>query len=136
MRNDLKVRLQACAPAVRLLLLSEMLCLLAGATGQVAVAWWIAQHGGGADLARYGALMAVCALLATPLMSPLGDRWPKRRLVRLGSACLVLDALALALLAYSGHYQLPLLCAAARCPSWPTRCCCRPRPTSCRNWWR
>lgn len=107
----LMARLRACAPPVRLLLLSEMLCLLAGAMGQVAVAWWIAQRGGAADLARYGALMALCALLATPLMSPLGDRWPKRRLVRLGSACLVLDALALVLLAYSGCYQLALLCA-------------------------
>lgn len=104
-------RLRACSPPVRLLLLSELLCLLAGALGQVAVAWWIAQRGGASDLARYGAVMALCALLATPLMSPLGDRWPKRRLVRLGSACLVLDALALALLACSGHYRLGLLCA-------------------------
>lgn len=110
-KRTIKARLQASAPAMRPLLLSEMLGLLAGSTAQLGLAWWIAQRGGAADLARYGALMAVCALLATPLMSPLGDRWPKRRLLRLATACLVLDAALLAGLAHSGVYRLDLLCA-------------------------
>ncbi|MDC8786125.1 MFS transporter [Roseateles koreensis] len=96
--------------ALRPLLLSEMLGLLATSLGQLAVAWWIAQSGGATDLSRYGAAMALCALLAMPLMSPLGDRWPKRRLIRLGKACLLLDALALAALAGSGVYNLSWLC--------------------------
>jgi len=104
-------RIQACAKPVRLLMLSEMLHLLASAVGQVALSWWIAQRGGAADLSRYGTLMAACSLLAMPLLSPLGDRWPKRQLIRLGKLLLLLDALALWLLACSGVYSLPLLCA-------------------------
>lgn len=98
---------------LRLLLLGEMLGLLAGALGQVGVAWWIARSGGAADLSRYGALLALGSLLALPLLSPLGDRWPKLRLIRLGRLCLLLEALALALLAArdASFYSLPLLCA-------------------------
>jgi MFS family permease len=99
---QLWARIGACSQPLRLLLLSEMLGLLAGAVGQVGVAWWIGQRGGAPDLARYGASMAFCSLLAMPLMSPLGDRWAKRRLIRLGKLCLLLDARALALLAASG----------------------------------
>jgi MFS family permease len=106
-----RARIAACGPAVRLLMLSEMLGLLAGSVGQVGVAWWIAQGGGATDLARYGGWMALCSLLAMPLISPLGDRWHKRRLIRFGKLLLLLDALALALLAGMGVYQLPLLCA-------------------------
>jgi MFS family permease len=104
-------RITACTPSVRALLLSEMLTLLAGATGQVSVAWWIAQVRGAPDLARYGAFIALCTLLAMPLLSPLGDRWSKPRLIRWGSALLLLDAVLLGLLAHSGVYRLTLLCA-------------------------
>jgi len=104
-------RVAACALPVRLLLLSEMLSLLASAVGQVSVAWWIAQKGGGVDLTRYGVLMALCSLLAMPLLSPMGDRWPKHRLIRFAKVCQLLDAVALVLLSLSGTYQLPLLCA-------------------------
>jgi MFS family permease len=98
-------------PALRALLLTELLGLLAGAAGQTAMGWWIAQRGGGRDLAVYGALTAACSLAALPLLSPLGDRWPKQRLIRLAGALLVLDALVLAVLARQGLYRLPLLCA-------------------------
>ncbi|MCU7371685.1 MFS transporter [Paucibacter sp. O1-1] len=109
--RQLRARIHACAPAVRLLMLSEMLSLLAAAVGQLSIAWWIARDGGALDLSRYGVLMALCSLLAMPLLSPLGDRWDKRLLIRLGKLGLLLDALALALLAGSGVYSLPLLCA-------------------------
>lgn len=108
---SLKARIAACAPPVRLLLLSEMLGLLASATSQTTVAWWIAQRGGAHDLAVHGALLALVALISLPLLSPLGDRWPKQRLIRLGKLLLLLDALALAVLAGAGLYRLPLLIA-------------------------
>ncbi|MCV2358521.1 MFS transporter [Paucibacter sp. TC2R-5] len=107
----LTTRLQACTPCVRQLLLSELLGLLASAATQTGVAWWIAGQGGGADMAVYGAVTALCSLLAMPLLSPFGDRWPKQQLVRLARTGLLLDALALALLASSGLYSLALLCA-------------------------
>ena len=79
------------------------------------------------DLARYGAVTAVAALVATPLLSPWGDRVPKRRLIRLAKACLAIDALGLALLAQSGVYSLALLCLcsvlsiAANAALWPAQ---------------
>src|SRR6218665_269797 len=47
-------RLKACAPPVRLLLLSEMLGLLASAVGQVALARGVARSGGGGGPAHPG----------------------------------------------------------------------------------
>lgn len=106
----LRSRIAACPTPVRLLLLSELLGLLAAGMSQLSLAWWIASLGGAADLARYGSLTALCSLLAMPLMSPWGDRSPsKSRLIRLGRLCLLLDAAALALLAFSGVYRLWLV---------------------------
>ncbi len=106
--------LRACAAPVRLLLLSEGLGLMAGGLAQVGIGWWVAQRGGAADLTRYGGLTALCSLLAMPLLSPWGDRSrSKRRLVRLGRLCLLLDAAVLAWLAGSGVYHLGLVCAAS-----------------------
>jgi MFS family permease len=98
-------------PSVRALLLSEVLTLFAGAIGQISVAWWIAQAHGASDLARYGAFVASCTLITMPLMSPLGDRLSKSRLIRWGSAILVLDVVVLGMLAHSGVYRLTMLCA-------------------------
>ncbi|MBZ8139755.1 MFS transporter [Rubrivivax gelatinosus] len=111
--------------AVLRLMLGECLGLLAGAAMQLALAWWISSAGGAAALARYGVFSALAALLATPLLSPAGDRWPKRRVIRLGKLLLVADALLLALLCQAGVYELWLLCAcgllsvAAQALLWP-----------------
>lgn len=99
--------------ALRPLLWGEALGLFAGAAGQTALAWWIAQRGGAADLARYGVVTTLGSLLVMPLLSPLGDRCCKPRLIRLARAGLLLDALLLALLAWSDLYRLPWLCACA-----------------------
>lgn len=108
----LRSRIAACPASVRLLLVSELLGLLAAGMSQLSLAWWIANQGGAADLARYASLTALCSLLAMPLMSPWGDRSPSKcRLIRLGRLCLLLDAAALALLAFSGVYRLGLVCA-------------------------
>lgn len=97
-------------PATRQLLVSEMAGLLANASSQTTLAWWIAHSGGAADLARYGAGMAICAMVALPLMSPLGDRGPKHRVVRGACVLLLLDVLVLAALAWRDAYSWPLLC--------------------------
>lgn len=121
----LQARWKSIPGAVRRLMLGELLGLLATASMQLAMAWWISSQGGAAALARYGALTALAALLATPLLSPAGDRWPKRSLIRLGKVWLVLDALLLAALCWAGVYNLTLLCAcsllsvAATALLWP-----------------
>jgi len=96
--------------AVRRLMVGEVLGLLATASMQLAMAWWISSQGGAGALARYGALNGLAALVATPLLSPAGDRWPKFLVIRVGKACLVLDALLLAWLCWAGAYDLTLLC--------------------------
>lgn len=96
---------------LRHLLLGEGLGLLAGSAAQTGLAWWIAQAGGGADLARYGSLMALGSLAALALMAPMGDRWPKPRLIRMARALLLVDALLLTLLAWRGLYQWSLIAA-------------------------
>ena len=97
-------------PALCKLLMGETAGLLAGASTQTTLAWWIAQSGGAADIARYGAAMAVCALVALPLMSPLGDRWPRHRVVSCARALLLIEGLALAAMAWMQVYDGPLLC--------------------------
>jgi MFS family permease len=97
-------------PAMRKLLMSETAGLLASASTQTTLAWWIAQSGGAADIASYGAAMAVCAMVALPLMSPLGDRWPKDRVVRCARGVLLIEALALAAMAWMQVYNWPVLC--------------------------
>lgn len=97
-------------PALRKLLTGEMAGLLAGTSTQATLAWWIAQSGGAADIARYGAAMALCAMLALPLMSPLGDRWPKHQVVRCARAVLLIETLALVAMAWWPVYSWPALC--------------------------
>lgn len=111
--------------SVQHLMFGEFLGLLATASMQLAMAWWISSQGGATALARYGAMTGFAALVATPLLSPAGDRWPKRRLIRVGRLCVLLDALLLAALCWAGLYDLTLLCAcgllsvAATALLWP-----------------
>lgn len=96
---------------VRRLLLGEGLGLLAMASMHLALAWWISSRGGAGALATYGTWTGVAALVATPLLSPAGDRWPKVTLVRLGRLALGLDALLLTALCVAGVDDLAWLCA-------------------------
>lgn len=96
-------------PALRLLLLSEAAGLLAASTAQLLLAWWISQRGGPADLARYALVMALAGLLVTPLLSPLGDRCAKHRLVRAAKVVLVLDGVGVLLVVVAGHHSPGLL---------------------------
>lgn len=93
--------------AFRFLLASDALMLLSLMIGQVALPWWISQSGGAADLAAYGMVVALTLLVGMPLLSPLGDRHPKRRLIGLGLAAHAVATLGLAAMASAGWYRLP-----------------------------
>jgi len=97
-------------PQLYLLLVGEMTGLLAGAATQTALLWWIAREGGAADLTRYGLVVAACSMVALPIMSPLGDRWPKPSVVRWSRCLLLIEALALAVLACLDVYDGLALC--------------------------
>lgn len=93
------------------LLLSDSLMLLAVMVGHVTIPWFIAQNGGAPDLARYGATAAVMAIVAMPLMSPLGDRHSKRWLITGALAAFTASAAILAWWVGSHGYQLNALLA-------------------------
>ncbi|MDE2372168.1 MAG: MFS transporter [Burkholderiales bacterium] len=114
--DDLRQRLDALGLPFRHLLVSDALTLLALMVGQVALPWWIASRGGARDLAAYSAATSAFAIVAMPLLSPLGDRLPKRRLIRSALAVHSLGAIAMALLASTGTYRLGALIALGALP--------------------
>jgi MFS family permease len=89
-----------------LVLISEMATLSALLLGNITIAWWIAQRGGAHDLAIFGVTVAAASLLAIPLLSPLGDRYPKKRLMAIGFVAIAMESVVLALLAQANFYHL------------------------------
>lgn len=100
------VRLQRLGRPFAWLLLSDALMLLSLMIGHVAVPWWIAHAGGAAHLALYAGAMALVSFLALPLLSPLGDRLPKRRLIAGGLLLMALESAVVAAMAQAGHYDI------------------------------
>ncbi|WP_431257804.1 MFS transporter [Roseateles chitinivorans] len=92
------------------LLLAELTALFASTVGHGAALWWLAGTAGVHGLTIYAVLMAAVALISLPLLSPLGDRSDKRRLVVWGQALLVVEAVALVLLAIVDGLGLAALC--------------------------
>jgi MFS family permease len=99
-------RLAALGRPFQWLLLSDVLMLLSLMVGHVAIPWWVATQGGAAQLAVFSAAMAVVAFLALPLLSPLGDRLPKQRLITWGLWLMAAEGVVLALMAQRGFYSL------------------------------
>src|SRR4051812_11964354 len=87
------------------LLGSDALMLLSMMVGQVALPWWIARSGGAHDLAVYGVVVAAMSFVALPLLSPLADRHPKRRLMVAGLLGFAVATSAMAAFASIGHYR-------------------------------
>lgn len=92
------------------LLLAELTALFASTVGHGASLWWLARTAGVQGLTIYSALMAALALVSLPLLSPLGDRANRRRLVVWGQVLLVVEAVALVTLAVVGRLNLTALC--------------------------
>ncbi len=116
MRLPFLDRFAALGPSFRWLLASDALTLLALMVGQVALPWWIASAGGAHDLALYSVVTSGFAIVAMPLMSPLGDRIPKRRLIRGALMAFALASAGVATLASVGHYSLHVLIALGAVP--------------------
>jgi MFS family permease len=100
------------------LLLGEMTTLFASTVGHGAALWWLARHAGVQGLTVYSALMAVLALISLPLLSPLGDRLCRRRLIVWGQGLLVGEAAALMVLAWMEALSVPALCACGAMATW------------------
>lgn len=95
-----------------------MTTLLASTVGHGAALWWLARHGGVPGLTLYGALMAVLALISLPLLSPLGDRLCRCRLIAWGQALFVVEAVLLTGLAMTDGLSVPALCGCGAVATW------------------
>jgi len=87
-------------------LYSEVLTVLALMVGGVATPWWVAQQGGAQALALNGTLTSVAAFLFMPLLAPLGDAWPKQRLMMAGLLLSALGAAGMAGMISAQAYSL------------------------------
>lgn len=106
----------ALGPGFRRLVLSDALMLVALMAGHVVAPWWVVEQGGAADLAVYGSALSALSFLAMPLLSPLGDRVAKGRVITVALAAFALAALGLAVLASAGRYHLGVLIALEAVP--------------------
>jgi len=80
--------------------------LLALMVGHVAVPWWIVQHGGAPHLALHGFVGAAASVAGMLLLAPLGDRFPKRRVIGVALTAYALSALGMAVMASLGLYRI------------------------------
>jgi MFS family permease len=97
---------QGLGPAFPFLLLNDVLAVLSLSAGSVAISWWIVTQGGAADLSIFGVSSAVTMLIALPLLSALGDRHPKSRIMAWGLLAAVMTAIGLATMASLGFYHI------------------------------
>lgn len=93
-------------PAFPYLVVNDILAVLSLTLGSVAISWWIVTQGGAHDLAVFGISAAVTMLVALPLLSALGDRHAKSRLMAWGLLIAVIPAVALAMMASLGLYHI------------------------------
>ncbi|AUH53226.1 hypothetical protein CXB49_21750 [Chromobacterium sp. ATCC 53434] len=106
MNTSLKQRMHGLPTGFRLLMLSDVLSGLAMGAGYVSISWWVVTMGGASDMAWFSTLTALVMLVALPLTAPLGDRFPKNRVIACGIVLAMLSGLALATMAWFDFYQL------------------------------
>jgi MFS family permease len=93
----------------RRFLLADVLNWFAMMVGQVAIPWWITVQNGIHDLAIYAIASASVACVAIPILSTIGDRYNKRFLIQVGLGIYMLSAIAMALFAAMGHYDIRVI---------------------------
>lgn len=103
--------LLASTPALRALLLTDFLFLLAELSAIVIVPWWVTSHGGASAMAAFSVALAVFAFMAAPALSPFGDKICKAKQITWGLAWLGIIAATQAYLALEGWFSLPALIA-------------------------
>ena len=100
-------------PALRAVLLTDFLVLLAELGAVVILPWWITGSGGAGSLVAFGITLAVATFIAMPAVSPFGDRICKGRQITWGLGCLGLVAATQAALSFAGVFSLAALMALA-----------------------
>ncbi|WP_158021026.1 MFS transporter [Chromobacterium sphagni] len=106
MHTSLRQRLRGLPPGFHLLMLSDVLSGLAMGAGYVSISWWVVSKGGANDMAWFSSCTALVMLAALPLTAPLGDRFPKNRIIAAGILLAMLSGFALATMAWFDCYRL------------------------------
>ncbi|QND82667.1 Putative transport protein [Chromobacterium vaccinii] len=106
MNISLRQRIRGLPSGFHLLMLSDALSGLAMGAGYVSISWWVVSTGGARDMAWFSTLTALVMLIALPLTAPLGDRFPKNRVIAGGILLAMLSGIALAAMAWFGFYSL------------------------------
>lgn len=99
--------------ALRVVLLTDFLVLLAGLSAAVVVPWWITSRGGAPAITAFSVTLAVATFIVVPAVSPFGDRICKGRQVTWGLGGMCLVAAALVALSFAGVFSLAALAALA-----------------------
>ncbi|MEN6080807.1 MFS transporter [Chromobacterium piscinae] len=106
MNISLRQRIRGLPSGFHLLMLSDALSGLAMGAGYVSISWWVVSTGGARDMAWFSTLTALVMLIALPLTAPLGDRFPKNRVIAGGILLAMLSGMTLAAMAWFGFYSL------------------------------
>jgi MFS family permease len=100
-------------PALRAVLLTDFLVLLAELGGVVILPWWITGSGGAEAMVAFGITLAVASFIVMPAASPLGDRFCKGKQITRGLGGLCLVAGVQAGLSFAGIFSPKALMALA-----------------------
>jgi len=95
------------APGLRHFIAVDALVLLSELGVAVVVPWWITTRAGVASMATYGVAIALATLVATPALSPFGDRHCKATQITAGLAVLMASFVGLAACAMHETFSLP-----------------------------
>jgi MFS family permease len=109
MKNTIRKYIAELDPALRGVLVFDVLMTLALMIGYITIPWWIIQQGNAQDLAIYGVVTAIATFLFQPLIAPLCERYAKRKQLLQGTALLAFSGLLFCLIATTGHYALGLM---------------------------
>lgn len=93
-------------PALRAVLATDFLVLVAELGAVAILPWWITSRGGAGAMVAFGITLALASFIVMPAVSPFGDRICKGRQITLGVAGLCLVAGAQAVLAVTGLFNL------------------------------
>ncbi|HEY9106159.1 MAG TPA: MFS transporter [Roseateles sp.] len=93
-------------PALRAVLLTDLLVLLGDLSMAVFLPWWITSRGGAAAITAFSMTVAVAAFIIAPAVSPFGDRLCKGRLITRGLAALGAVAATLTALSFAGFFSV------------------------------
>ncbi|MFM0639046.1 MFS transporter [Paraburkholderia metrosideri] len=98
-------------PALRAILVSDVLTTLAQMIGLLAIPWWITVKGGAQDLVTYGIVVAVVTFVSQPLIAPFSERYAKRTQLIRGIAAMALAGALLAMVATTSNYYFNVVVA-------------------------